>query len=96
MKTRRRLVRIAIVSVICIGIALTVLFVSRAAPDEAPPDTATVVRADLLITAPVRGNLEMEKKAYLSFGMSGTVREVLVDWGDSVKKDQLLATLDAP
>ncbi len=96
MKKRRRLIRIAIVSVLCIGIALTVFFVIGASPDEVPPETATVIRADLLLTAPVRGNLEVEKKAYLSFGTTGTVKEVLVESGDTVKKDQVLARLDAP
>jgi|GEM_PF-1513510 len=96
MKKRRRLIRIAVVSVICIGIALTIFFLSGADPDYVPPDTAEVVRADLSLTAPVRGNLEMDKKAYLSFGMTGTVKEVLVDSGDTVKKDQVLARLDAP
>jgi len=42
------------------------------------------------------GSLEMPNKAYLSFGVTGTVAEVLVDEGDNVTKDQVLAKLDAP
>jgi RND family efflux transporter MFP subunit len=44
----------------------------------------------------VDGNLEMPNKAYLSFGVTGTVTEVLVDKGDNVTEDQVLARLDAP
>jgi RND family efflux transporter MFP subunit len=42
------------------------------------------------------GSLEMPNKAYLSFGATGTVEEVLVDEGNNVTKDQVLARLDAP
>jgi len=96
MSKRKRLIRIIVVSLLCIGVALTVVFVGRAAPPDAPPETAIVSRADLMITAPARGNLEIAQKAYLSFGVTGTVREVLVDRGDTVEKDQVLARLDAP
>ena len=96
MNKRKRLIRIIVVSLLCIGVALTVVFVGRAAPRDAPPETAIVSRADLMITAPARGNLEMANKAYLSFGVTGTVKEVLVDRGDTVEKDQVLARLDAP
>lgn len=96
MNKRKRLIRIVAVSLLCIGVALTVVFVDRGAPRDAPPETAIVSRADLMITAPVRGNLEMANKAYLSFGVTGTVKEVLVDRGDTVEKDQVLARLDAP
>ncbi|MFO7712540.1 MAG: efflux RND transporter periplasmic adaptor subunit [Dehalococcoidia bacterium] len=96
MNKRKRLIRIVAVSLLCIGVALTVVFVDRAAPRDAPPETAIVSRADLMITAPVRGNLEIANKAYLSFGVTGTVKEVLVDRGDTVEKDQVLARLDAP
>jgi RND family efflux transporter MFP subunit len=41
------------------------------------------------------GNLEMTNKAYLSFGVTGTVTEVLVSEGDNVTKSQVLARLDA-
>jgi len=96
MNKRKRLIRVIVVSLLCIGVALTVVFVGRAAPRDAPPETAIVSRADLMITAPVRGNLEMANKAYLSFGVTGTVKDVLVDRGDTVEKDQVLARLDAP
>jgi RND family efflux transporter MFP subunit len=47
-------------------------------------------------TVLVDGNLEMPNKAYLSFGATGTVEEVLVDEGNNVTKSQVLARLDAP
>ena len=95
MNKRRRLIRIIVVSLLSIGVALTVIFVGRGAPRDAQLETAIVSRADLMITAPVRGNLEIANKSYLSFGVTGTVKEVLVDRGDTVEKDQVLARLDA-
>jgi len=60
-----------------------------------PGETAAVSRGDIVLTVEVNGNLEMPRKADLSFGVSGTVKEVLVDEGDRVTKGQTLARLDA-
>jgi RND family efflux transporter MFP subunit len=46
-------------------------------------------------TVVVDGNLEMPNKAYLSFGVTGTVAEVLVEEGNNATKGQVLARLDA-
>jgi len=60
------------------------------------PETAEVVRGDLVISATVNGNLEMPRKVDLSFGTAGMVKEITVGEGDNVSKDQILARLDAP
>lgn len=63
---------------------------------EAPVETAEATRGDILITAPVdEGHLEMRQKEYLSFGTMGEVAEIMVEKGDKVVKDQVLAKLDA-
>jgi HlyD family secretion protein len=63
---------------------------------EAPVETAQAARGDLIITAPVEeGHLEMRNKEYLSFGTIGEVAEIMVEKGDKVVKDQVLAKLDA-
>ncbi len=96
MKMKKRLPIMIAVSLISLGVVLAIVFTSLAAPDDTPPETVTLTRDDLVITAPVRGNLEMPDKAFLSFGVPGTVEEVLVDVGDTVEKDDELARLDAP
>jgi RND family efflux transporter MFP subunit len=60
------------------------------------PTTVNVTLGDIVQTVLVDGNLEIPDKAYLSFGITGTVEEVLVSRGDNVTKDEVLARLDAP
>lgn len=54
----------------------------------------TVQRGDLTIDIAAAGNLALSLQEDLAFEMSGTVEEVLVEAGDSVKEGQVLATLD--
>lgn len=94
MSKRRRFIIAA--CLVCAGIVLTIVLVGRAGREGSPPETSAVIRGDIVITAPLRGNLQMPDKTYLSFGVTGTVTEVLVNRGDEVEKGQILATLDAP
>ncbi len=93
MKKRRIL--IIVICVVVVGIVLGVVFTRGAGP-ETMPTTFNVTRGDIVKSIIVDGNLQMPNKAYLSFGMTGTVTEVLVEEGNNVTKDQLLARLDAP
>ena len=92
---RRKLPLIITISLVCVGVVLAILLSGVARPDASPSEIAVVSRGDVVVTAPVRGNLEMPNKAYLSFGVTGTVTEVLVDNGDVVEKGQILARVDA-
>jgi len=94
MKKRRTL--IIIICVVVIGIVLGSVFGGRAGREATPSDTVAVTRGDVMSTVLVDGSLVMPNKAYLSFGVTGTVEEVLVDEGNNVTKDQVLARLDAP
>jgi RND family efflux transporter MFP subunit len=92
---KKRLALIITICLVVIGIVLGIVL-TRGAGSEATPTTVNVTRGDIVKTVLVDGNLEMPNKAYLSFGATGTVKEVLVDKGDNVTKDQVLARLDAP
>jgi len=94
MKKRRT--PIIIICVVVIGIVLAIVFTRGAGREATPSDIAVVTRGDIVRTVLVDGNLVMPRKADLSFGVTGTVTEVLVDEGDNVTKDQVLARLDAP
>ena len=94
MKKRRIL--IITICVVVIGIVLGIVLTRGAGREDTPPDTVAVTRGDILRTVLVDGSLVMPDKAYLSFGATGTVEEVLVDEGNNVTKDQVLARLDAP
>jgi macrolide-specific efflux system membrane fusion protein len=91
-KKRILIITICLVVVgIVLGVALT-----RGAGPEATANTVEVSRGDVVKTVLVDGNLEMPNKAYLSFGITGTVTEVLVAEGNNVTQGQVLARLDAP
>jgi len=92
---KKRLALIITICLVVIGIVLGVVLTRGAGP-EATPNTVLVTRGDIVKTVLVDGNLEMPDKAYLSFGATGTVTEVLVDKGNNVTKGQVLARLDAP
>ncbi len=93
MKKRRIL--IITISVVVIGIVLGIVLTRGASPEDTL-NTIAVTRGDIVKTVLVDGNLEMPNKAYLSFGVTGTVTEVLVAEGNSVTEGQVLARLDAP
>jgi len=93
MKKRRKL--IITICVVIIGIVLGIVLTRGTSPEATPSDTAVVTRGDIVRTVLVDGNLEMPHKADLSFGITGTVTEVLVDKGNNVTKGQVLARLDA-
>jgi len=91
---KKRLALIITICLVVIGIVLGVVLTRGAGP-EATPTTVNVTRGDIVKTVLVDGSLVMLNKAYLSFGATGTVEEVLVDEGNNVTKGQVLARLDA-
>ncbi len=92
---KKRAALITTICVVCVGIVVGVVLTRRGG-SEATPDTVAVTRGDIVRTVLVDGNLEMPNKAYLSFGVTGTVTEVLVAEGNNVTEGQVLARLDAP
>jgi RND family efflux transporter MFP subunit len=93
MKKRRIL--IITICVVVIGIVLGIVL-TRGTSSQSTLTTVNVTRGDIVKTVLVDGSLVMPSKAYLSFGVTGTVTEVLVAEGDNVTEGQVLARLDAP
>jgi len=91
---KKKIALIITICVVVIGIVLGIVL-TRGTSSEDTPTTVMVTRGDIVKTVLVDGSLEMPNKAYLSFGATGTVTEVLVDKGDSVVEGQVLARLDA-
>jgi macrolide-specific efflux system membrane fusion protein len=89
--------RIAIIAicVVVFGVVLGVVF-SRGSHPQSAVATVNVTRGDIVQTVLVDGNLRIPDKAYLSFGVTGTVTEVSISAGDNVTEDEVLARLDAP
>lgn len=92
---KKRIALIITICVVVIGIVLGIVF-TRGASREVPLTTVLVTRGDIVKTVLADGSLVMPSKAYLSFGVTGTVEEVLVAEGDNVTEGQVLARLDAP
>ena len=66
------------------------------APPKIPPSFAvlSVKAADIPISSTLSGDIEAQVQQDLSFRAGGEVLDLLVDVGDRVKKDQVLAHLD--
>ncbi|MHC1578824.1 MAG: efflux RND transporter periplasmic adaptor subunit [Dehalococcoidia bacterium] len=92
---KRRRILIITICLVVIGIVLGVVLTRGTSP-ESTLTTVNVTRGDIVKTVFVDGSLEVSHKAYLSFGVTGTVTEVLVEEGNNVTEDQVLARLDAP
>ena len=94
---RRSSRRWLIFAVIAIAIIVVAAFIwrgpaSRAA--TAAPSTATVTRGSLVATVAGSGSVAAEQSLNLPFASTGTVTEVLVKDGETVKEGQILARLD--
>ena len=77
---------IFLIAAICAGCA---------GSNDETQETTEVVRGDLITSVSVSGNLEMPRRASLSFGISNVVSEILVKEGDTVVEGQTLARMDA-
>jgi RND family efflux transporter MFP subunit len=94
-KMKKKRILIITICVVVIGVVLGIVL-TRGTGSEDTLKTVNVTRGDVVKTVLVDGSLVMPNKAYLSFGVTGTVAEVLVDEGNNVTEDQVLARLDAP
>lgn len=57
-------------------------------------ETAEVMQGDLTVTVTATGTVQPVNQVDVGSELSGTIEEVLVDFNDQVKRDQLLARLD--
>lgn len=65
-------------------------------PAAQQQQTATVTRGDLKATVNANARVRSENAVQLAFPLSGLVKTVHVQEGDTVTQDQVLAELDAP
>jgi multidrug efflux pump subunit AcrA (membrane-fusion protein) len=92
---KKKAARIALILVLC---GVTAILVSSAVKSDSATvpqyQVVTVERGDLTVDIAASGNLALSVKEDLAFEMAGTVEEILVEEGDSVKEGEVLATLD--
>jgi len=81
--------------VLCVVSTLSIGCASKSDSVAVPEDqVVTVQRGDLTVDVTAVGNLVFSDKEELTFEVSGTVDEVLVEAGDSVEEGQVLVKLD--
>jgi multidrug efflux pump subunit AcrA (membrane-fusion protein) len=90
-----KLLRITLVALmLCSVSAISLSCTSEEDSAATENEVATVQRGDLAIEITAVGNLALSHRENLTFEVSGTVEEVLVEEGDSVEEGQVLVRLD--
>lgn len=90
----RKLV-IAVVVLALLGLGWYVWGKQKAAAAEGGYRTETVQRGDIRVAISATGTLSAISTVTVGSQVSGQITDVLVDFNDSVKKGQVLATIDA-
>ena len=86
---------IAVVVLALVGLGWYVWGKQKAAAAEGGYRTETVQRGDIRVAISATGTLSAISTVTVGSQVSGQITEVLVDFNDSVKKGQVLATIDA-
>lgn len=105
-KTRKRIIIAAVVAVVILAIAIVQAIRKRETAaiatdtassviEFAPGDLTTVSRRTLSETLPLTGSLRAVTQAAVKSKVAGSVLDVAVREGDTVKSGQLLAKIDA-
>ncbi len=91
--------KVVLISILVICAVVGGIFIWRARHPSAQtattqPQVAKVRLDTLATTISASGNVSMPHQAKMTFGVSGTIEEINVAFGDQVKQDQVLAKLD--
>jgi HlyD family secretion protein len=93
--SRTRLGLTLTIPAVALAVLGAALFAYRSAGAEGPAlATATVTRGDIVKTIAATGTLEAMTTVEVGTQVSGTVRDLLADFNDIVRKGQVLARLD--
>lgn len=93
--TKRSKIVWAVVLAIVVFLGIAFWINAKKSEESGKPRTTKVERKTVVQEVSFTGDLQSQKKADLSFEVSGTVTNILVDTGDQVSKGQLLAKLDS-
>jgi HlyD family secretion protein len=86
---------VTIFSLVLTALTLVLVGCSKSTSTTGTTQTAKVQSGNLVVSTTTTGNLAFTQTENIAFDMAGTVEQVMVETGDSVKKGDTLATLDA-
>ena len=92
-KTRRRLL-LAGGGLLLLAVTVGLVSASRGGTEIDPSKLAKVERGDIARSVVATGKIEPLAKVEVKSKASGIVKEILVDYGDPVRKGQVLVELD--
>jgi HlyD family secretion protein len=93
-KKRKRIIIVGVVVALVLVCAIAVFAFSRGGTKIDPTKLAKVEKGDLAKSVVATGKVEPIIKVEVKSKASGIVKKLLVDYGDRVKRDQLLVQLD--
>jgi HlyD family secretion protein len=93
-KRRRRIIYGAIAAVVVLAVAGGVIAATSGGTKIDPSKLAKVEKGDLAKSVVATGKIEPITKVEVKSKASGIVKKLLVEYGDTVKKGQVLAELD--
>lgn len=93
-KGKGRLVFWAFLALFSVALFVWLILYLRKGEKVYPYETAKVTRGEITVTVTADGNLRAKDQVEVGTEISGTVREVKVDFNQRVRKGQVLARLD--
>lgn len=93
-RKRRRLIIGAVVLVVVVATVIVVANAMRSAPTVDPSKIAAIEKGDIARSVVATGKVEPLTKVEVKSKASGLVKSVLVDYGQTVKRGQVLVELD--
>ena len=89
-----RVLKLCVATLLAVSVVAVSGCAAKSNTGTATPQTAKVQRGNIVVSTTSTGNLAFTQSEDVAFDMAGTVQEVMVGVGDSVKEGQVLATLD--
>jgi len=94
MKVRNKMKKVLIVSAVVIILALTAYFFLRGNNNEPQFRTEKVVKGDVVMAVTATGTVNPVTTVLVGTQVSGTIKEIYVDYNSPVRKGQLIARID--
>ncbi|PWE19766.1 efflux RND transporter periplasmic adaptor subunit [Aliarcobacter skirrowii] len=91
---KKRYIVIALILIIVLVLILIKIFSSQSDSSKVEYVTKKVEKGDLSVVVSATGNLNPTNSVEIGIEVSGTIKEIFVDYNDEVKVGQVLAVLD--